>query len=181
VGAKTTRSFRGIKGVHTKATNVGKSTTRSATHSVCVGDAYCSQRSFSTRKRGIERRQKYITPSPNILCFQSSGWLKEVLLRDKKICYDVAMSVRKLQHYFEDHRVRVLTNQLLNDIFENRDSSGRIAKWAMELSEHVIDFEKRNSIKSQVLVDFIADWTEPSSYTEGTVINTPWQVYCDGA
>jgi hypothetical protein len=69
----------------------------------------------------------------------------------------------------------------LNDIFENRDSSGRIAKWAMELSEHVIDFEKRNAIKSQVLVDFIADWTEPSSYTEGTVINTPWQVYCDGA
>jgi uncharacterized DUF497 family protein len=34
-------------------------------------------------------------------------------------------------------------------------------KAAMELSKHVIDFEKRNAIKSQVLVDFIADWTEP--------------------
>jgi hypothetical protein len=32
----------------------------------------------------------------------------------------------------------------------------------MELSEHVIDFEKRSAIKSQVLVDFIADWMEPS-------------------
>jgi hypothetical protein len=51
----------------------------------------------------------------------------------------------------------------------------------MELSEHVIDFEKRSAIKSQVLVDFIADWTKPSSYTEGTVIDTPWKVYCDGA
>jgi hypothetical protein len=51
----------------------------------------------------------------------------------------------------------------------------------MELLEHVIDFEKRTTIKSQVLVDFIADWTEPSSYTEGTIVDTPWQVYCAGA
>jgi hypothetical protein len=69
----------------------------------------------------------------------------------------------------------------LNDIFRNRDSSGRIGKWAMELSELVIDFEKRSAIKSQVLADFIADWTKPSSYTIGIVIDTPWQVYCEGA
>jgi hypothetical protein len=49
---------------------------------------------------------------------------------------------------------------------------------AIELSVHVIDFEKRSVIKSQVLVDFIADWIEPSSYTEGIVTDTPWQVYC---
>jgi hypothetical protein len=72
-------------------------------------------------------------------------------------------------------------NQLLNDIFENHDSSGRIGKWAMELSEHVIHFEKGSVIMSQVLADFIADSMEPSSYTEGTVINTSWQVYCDRA
>jgi hypothetical protein len=56
-----------------------------------------------------------------------------------------------------------------------------IGKWAMKLSEHVIDFEKRNAIKSQILADFIADWTEPASYTEGPVIESPWQVYYDGA
>jgi hypothetical protein len=32
----------------------------------------------------------------------------------------------------------------------------------MELSEHVVDFEKRSTIKSQVLLDFITDWTGPS-------------------
>jgi ribonuclease HI len=47
--------------------------------------------------------------------------------------------------------------------------------------EHVIDFEKRSTIMSQVLADFIADSMEPSTYIEGIVINTPWQVYCDGA
>jgi ribonuclease HI len=51
----------------------------------------------------------------------------------------------------------------------------------MELSEHVVYFEKRSVIKSQVLADFIADWMEPSSYTEGTMIDTPCQVHCDGA
>jgi hypothetical protein len=50
----------------------------------------------------------------------------------------------------------------------------------MELSEHLVDFEKRSAIKSQVLADFIADWTEPSGYTEGMVVKTPWQVYYDG-
>jgi ribonuclease HI len=99
----------------------------------------------------------------------------------EKICYVVVMSARKLQHYFEAHRVRVQTNQPLNDIFGNRDCSDRIGKWAMELSEHVIDFEKRSAIKSHVLADFIVYLIEPSSYTEGLVIDTPWQVYCDGA
>jgi hypothetical protein len=69
----------------------------------------------------------------------------------EKICYAVVMSTRKLRHYFEAHTIKVLTNQPLNDIFGNRDSSGRISKWAMELSEHTIDFEKCGTIKSQIL------------------------------
>jgi hypothetical protein len=60
----------------------------------------------------------------------------------EKICYAIVMSARKLRHYFEAHTIKVLTNQTLNDIFDNRDSSGRISKWAMELLEHVVDFEK---------------------------------------
>jgi hypothetical protein len=97
----------------------------------------------------------------------------------EKICYAVVMGLRKLRHYFEAQRVRVLTNQPLNDIFGNRDSSGRIEKWVMELSKHVVDFEKRSVIKSQVLTNFIADWTGPLGYTEGTIVKMPWQVYCD--
>ena len=44
-------------------------------------------------------------------------------------------------------------------MFENREASGRIGKWAMQLAEHTIDFVSRSAIKSQVLADFIADWT----------------------
>jgi hypothetical protein len=61
----------------------------------------------------------------------------------EKIYYAVVMSARKLHHYFKAHTIKVLTNQPLSDIFGNRDSSGKISKWAMELSEYVVDFEKK--------------------------------------
>jgi hypothetical protein len=66
----------------------------------------------------------------------------------EKICYAVVMSARKLHHYFEVHTIKVLTNQLLNDIFSNKDRSGWISKWEMEFSDYVVDFEKRSAIKS---------------------------------
>jgi hypothetical protein len=53
---------------------------------------------------------------------------KKYYSEKKKICYAIVMSASKLQHYFKAHRVMVLTNQPLNDIFGNRDSSGRIEK-----------------------------------------------------
>jgi hypothetical protein len=37
----------------------------------------------------------------------------------------------------------------------------------MELLEYVIDFEKCSAIKSHVLADFVAEWTDPHSVTEG--------------
>jgi hypothetical protein len=106
---------------------------------------------------------------------------KKYYSKMQKIWYDVVMSARKLRPNFEAHRVSVLLNQPLNNIFRNQDCSCRIGKWAMELSEHAIDVRKRSAIKSQVLGNFIADWMEPSSYTEGPVIDTTWHVYHDGA
>jgi ribonuclease HI len=63
----------------------------------------------------------------------------------------------------------VLTNQPLNGIFGNRDNSDRISKWAAELSEHIVDFEKRSAIKSQILADFVTECTEPGFEVEGQV------------
>jgi hypothetical protein len=61
----------------------------------------------------------------------------------------------------------------LNDIFKNKDSFKRISKWAMESSEHVVDFEKCSTIKSQILADFVVEWTEPGSAIEGAVPESP--------
>jgi ribonuclease HI len=90
------------------------------------------------------------------------------------------MPARKLRHYFEGHRIRVITNQPLSDLFANREAYTRIIKWGAELSEYIVDFERRSTIKSQVLADFLVDWTSPTQnlYEE---IPTPWIVQCDRA
>jgi len=41
-----------------------------------------------------------------------------------------------------------------------------LGKWAAELSQYYIEFEKRISIKSQVLADFVADWTPSQNQSE---------------
>jgi hypothetical protein len=41
----------------------------------------------------------------------------------EKIAYVVVMAARKLRHYFEGHRIRVITNQPLNDLFANIEPS----------------------------------------------------------
>jgi hypothetical protein len=80
----------------------------------------------------------------------------------EKIAYAVIMAARKLRHYFKGHRIRVITNQPLKDLFANREASTRIIKWGAELSEYIVDFERRSAIKSQVLADFVVDWTSPT-------------------
>jgi ribonuclease HI len=98
----------------------------------------------------------------------------------EKIAYAVVMAARKLRHYFEGHRIRVITNQPLNDLLANKEASTRIIKWGAELSEYTVDFERRSAIKSQVLVDFVVDWTSPT-HNPGEEILTPWVMQCDGA
>jgi hypothetical protein len=53
----------------------------------------------------------------------------------EKIAYAVIMAARKLRHYFDGHRIRVITNQPLSDLFANREASSRIIKWGAELSK----------------------------------------------
>jgi hypothetical protein len=98
----------------------------------------------------------------------------------EKTAYAVIMTAMKLRHYFEGYRIRVITNQPLNDLFENKEASTRIIKWGSELSEYIIDFERRSAIKSQVLSDFVVDWTSPTQNLDEEMV-TPWIVHCDGA
>jgi hypothetical protein len=93
----------------------------------------------------------------------------------EKIAYAVVMAARKLRHYFEGHKIRVITNQPLNDLFANKDASTQIIKWGVELSEYTVDFERRSAIKLQVLVDFVVDWTSPT-HNPGKEMLTHWVV-----
>jgi ribonuclease HI len=113
-------------------------------------------------------------------------YVSEVLTSSKcnmieleKISYAVIMALRKLRHYFETFKIRVTLDRGLGELLRNSEASTRIAKWAAELSGYNITFEPRTTIKSQVLADFIVDWTRPVGPQQEHV-ETVWTIHCDG-
>ena len=46
------------------------------------------------------------------------------------------MAARKLRPYFQAHTMTILTDQLLRQILQKPECSGRLTKWAIELSEY---------------------------------------------
>ena len=74
--------------------------------------------------------------------------------------YAILIVKRKLRHYFESHPMTVVTSFPLGKVVQNRDATGRIAKWALELMGQGISYAPRTAIKSQVLADFVAEWIE---------------------
>jgi hypothetical protein len=75
----------------------------------------------------------------------------------QKLLYTVLITSRKLRHYFQEYSISVVTDYSLSDILRNQDATGRISKWAVELGALNIDFKPRTTIKSQALVDFMAE------------------------
>jgi hypothetical protein len=53
----------------------------------------------------------------------------------------------------------VVTSFPLKAILHNSNATSNIAKWAAELAEFQLDFQPRHAVKSQVLADFIMEWT----------------------
>jgi hypothetical protein len=76
----------------------------------------------------------------------------------QKLLYAVLTTSWKLRHYFQEYSITVVTDYLLGDILRNQDSTERISKWAVEIGILDIDFKRRTAIKSQALVDFMAEW-----------------------
>jgi hypothetical protein len=72
----------------------------------------------------------------------------------------VLITSRKLRHYFQEHSISVVTDYPLGDILQNQDATGKISKWAVELGALNINFKLQTAIKSQALVDFMAEWRE---------------------
>jgi hypothetical protein len=98
----------------------------------------------------------------------------------EKISYAVVMASRKLRHHFEAFKVRVTLDRGLGEMFRKPEASVRITKWTAELSGYHITFEPRTAIKSQVLADFIIDWTGPT-WQQAESPEKVWTIHCDSA
>jgi hypothetical protein len=68
----------------------------------------------------------------------------------------------------------------LGDILHNRDATGCISKWVVELGALNVDLTPHKAIKSHALADFIAEWIEIQQPTLDAILDH-WKMYFDGS
>ncbi|XP_022857284.1 uncharacterized protein LOC111378334 [Olea europaea var. sylvestris] len=99
----------------------------------------------------------------------------------KKLALALITASRKLRPYFQAHSIQVLTNFPLRQVMQKTDASGRLLKWAIELSEFDLMFRPRRAIKGQALADFMVEFTkapEMEAIMESTEPPT-WKLFVD--
>ncbi|XP_071741906.1 uncharacterized protein [Rutidosis leptorrhynchoides] len=104
----------------------------------------------------------------------------------EKLTLALVHTARKLRRYFQTHPIIVLTNKPIRQVLMKPEKSRRMAKWAIELGEHDIEFQVRKSIKGQVLADFIAETIEEEEMPSTQIIvpqieYEEWKLFMDGA
>lgn len=87
-------------------------------------------------------------------------------------------SARRLHPYFQAQKIVVLTNFPLRQVFQKLETSGRLTKWALELSEYEIYFEPRVSLKVQAVADFVVELMPSQVATD---LKQQWTLYVDGS
>ncbi|XP_070009593.1 uncharacterized protein [Nicotiana sylvestris] len=78
----------------------------------------------------------------------------------EKLVLVLIMASRKLRPYFQCHPISIVTAYPLRNILHKHELSGRLAKWAIELSEYDITYQPRTAIKSQVFADVLVDFSQ---------------------
>ena len=71
----------------------------------------------------------------------------------------------------------------MKQVLHKLETSGRMMKWAIELSEFDIKYRPKTAIKVQVLADFIIEFTsaEPAKDAQATTDLSTWKLSIDGA
>ena len=77
----------------------------------------------------------------------------------EKLAFALVTAARKLKPYFQAHTVIVLTDKPLQRAMSSLEAVGQMALWAIELSEFYVQYHPHTTIKRQVIVDFITEFT----------------------
>ena len=85
-----------------------------------------------------EEKQEHLVQRPTY-------YLSEVLIESKqryphyqKLAYGVFFVARKLRHYFQEHKITLVSTAPLKNIINNHDATGRVAKWGIELAAFIL-------------------------------------------
>jgi len=88
----------------------------------------------------------------------------------EKLALAVVTAARKLRPYFQSHPIVVLTSLPLRTILHSPTQSGRLGKWAIELSEFDLEFRARTSLNSTMDTSrqwgFIKTWVRSRNLSD---------------
>ena len=100
----------------------------------------------------------------------------------EKLILTLVTAARKLRPYFQAHSIEVQTEYPMKQVLHKPETSGRLMKWAIELSEFDIRYRPKTAIKGQVLIDFGMEFTsaEPAENTQTTPDLPVWKLSVDG-
>ena len=99
--------------------------------------------------------------------------------RMEKLAFALITAARKLKPYFQAHAIVVLTDQPLKIAMSSPEAVGRMALWAIELSEFDVQYRPRTAIKGQIVADFITEYTQPED--KGAEGQKLWSIHTDGS
>ncbi|KAF8113280.1 hypothetical protein N665_0052s0003 [Sinapis alba] len=143
-------------------------------------------------KQEVQRLTVSITAVSGVLIREERGEQKPIFYVSKtlldvetryplmeNLALAVVMSARKLRPHFQSHTIVVLTSFLLRTILHSPSQSGRLTKWAVDLSEYDIEYRAKSCAKSQVLADFLVEI--PTRCTTNQEPDSTWTLHVDGS
>ena len=95
------------------------------------------------------------------------------------MAFALIIAAWKLKPYFQAHTIVVLTDQPLKRAMSSPEAVGRMALWAIKLSEFDVQYRPRTAVKGQIVADFIAEYTQ--SGDKGAEGHRLWSIHTDGS
>ena len=128
-------------------------------------------------------RDKERVQHPVYYCSRALRRAEERYPRMEKLILALVTSARKLRPYFQAHTIEVPTEYPMKQVLHRPETSGRLMKWAIELSEFDIRYRQKTVIKGQVLVDFVLEFAsaEPARDAQAATDLSTWKLSVDGA
>ena len=77
----------------------------------------------------------------------------------EKLILTLVTTARKLRPYFQAHTIEIPIEYPMKQVLYKPETSGRLMKWAIELSEFDIRYKTKTAIKGQVLANFVTEFT----------------------
>ena len=126
---------------------------------------YLTVSDFATSAALVRERDR--VQQPIYYCSRALRGAEERYPKMEKLILPLVTTSKKLRPYFQAHTVEVPTKYPMKQILHKPETSGRLMKWAIELSEFDIRYKLRTTVKGQILAYFIIEFT-PAQTTEAT-------------